>query len=511
MPRSTQPPIEWIAPPTPDAGLIDAVHRRHDGFVSLAFRVTETQWLQPVSLPANAIPELFAQVVHELGKDSFFSLQGMWRDGRCKNDYGYVGTDGKLLGKGYRRADAVRWLTCCAVDIDCWARGRTVGQVIGQLIDDQDAGKIRTPPSAILRSGRGVWLLWFLADDHGRPIWGNPRDAAGSRNLEHWNRVQSAIVARFRDWGSDPAARAADRTARIPGSINTKAAYDSPDRRVRYWLQCNEGGKPHAYSLAELAVEFGADLSPKRFVPIATPQPEQHAADRKASSQPLTPNRIRAAKGKLGRWRTALENFRQLWALRGTWREGTRHAAAFVLARIVRALVDCGAITHAQAAAEFTALWADIAQMPTPHSRPEFESTIRAAMTSKRQPKPIQNRTIANMLRITADESAQLKTWPPADGESRPEGTGKLSRADRQERRRQLLAARIDPTAPPTLAAMAQIVEAAGLGTPSPTTLAADLAALGVTQPRRRRPRKPRDTQTRSMFPDAPTDSPANE
>jgi hypothetical protein len=65
-------------------------------------------------------------------------------------------------------------------------------------------------PSAIISSGRGYHLKWFLEN----PV---PNQA-----LPRWNAVQRALVEKYKELGADPAARDASRVLRVIGTTNTK-------------------------------------------------------------------------------------------------------------------------------------------------------------------------------------------------------------------------------------------------------------------------------------------------
>jgi hypothetical protein len=499
------PPMNWIAPSRPDASMIELIHRGHDGWIPVVVRDGATGQMGGASLPANMLPGLWDQMIPDMDVDAYFGIHGMYRGERWPNKRGYVGPDGKPLPAALRRVNALRWLTACFVDLDCHALGRSTGQIIGEVYDRQAAGLIPTP-SLLTCSGRGVWCFWILDDGAGQPI-------RSLHNLEAWNRIQTAIGAKCAEWGSDPNARDGARITRIPGSQNPKAPIGQ--RRVTYLPFLDQHGTTFRYSLADLALEFGADLTPKAFhatprdrsqhgtptsqPPAATPpRIAQDGAERKPSK--ATPeDKANGARGRLARYRTLLANFQALWRLRGKWQEGTRNQAVFTLASVLAILRRANAITLAQEAADLDALFADLAQGKHAYSRDEFDATVNAVQRMKRYaPK---NQDLADRFGITPEEATQLPTWPAASRHGGP-GAKPITRADQIAARRKAIESHHAASSrPPTLADYAtHLATIHGIAT-SVQTVAADLAALGIATTRRRRPRRT-PTPTAPLFPE---------
>ena len=479
---------QFHSPGKPDCRMVELVHRGHDGYVSFHVKKHDDGRRDPfqslVSLPANSLPGLFGQVISDLETDGFFAIHGMYRGHYGKNRKGYVADDGTPLPNSYRESAGVRWLTANFVDLDCKKLGLEPGTVIGEVIRLQDAGVI-PPASLITRSGNGVWLFWILSDDHGKPIRGH------DSTIVKWSRVQAAILGRFARFGSDTNAADAARVTRVPGSINSKAGL-----KVSFWLQLDEQGQTFAYSLADLAGWFHVNLNvkPRRQIPDT-------AAGKKNIYQ------IRASKGQRGRWAKALENFRRLWELRGTFREGTRNAAVMTLATILYSTPIGVGLTPAAIAAELEELFRDIEQpQGRPYTREEFTKTVtRASKQRLANPKAARNQTFADKLEITPQEAELLPTWPAATRhQDKSEATPSLTRPQEAARRRLVIAGymrdRLETSGGfPTSAELAELVERVGLSKPALQTVANDLAALGYKNPRKRRPRK--DAAQMPLFP----------
>lgn len=461
-------------PGKPDCRMIELLHRRHDGFISFHAKRGE-KLEQLVSLPADSLPGLFEQLIPDLDENGMFSVNGMCRGERWENRRGYVDAAGKQLPSAYRNHKAIRWLTANYVDLDCHRLGLESGTVIGEVIRLQDANVI-PPASVITRSGNGVWLFWLLAAENGKPLRGH------DSIITRWSRIQHAIQGRLARLGADALALDAARITRVPGSINSKSG-----RRVGYWLQLDEiHGKPFVYDLDQLARWFNVDLSvkPSRRIPDTA---ESGTGKRNAYQ-------IRAGKGQRGRWAKALANFRRLWDLRGKFREGTRNQAVMVLATILYSTPKgdgVGLLTPGEIAAELDELFRDLEQGRNPYTRQEFVATVRRASKQRLAGQNMRNQTISDFLDVTPDEAELLPTWRPASRFAHTtDHAPRLGRADLAKRRQAILRERIKGDDIPPLHVLVDVIEQAGLGKPSQTTVQKDLDALGVKNPRKRRPRK---------------------
>jgi hypothetical protein len=88
--------------------------------------------------------------------------------------------------------------------------GLTFGAAFGMVIDYQDQGKI-PPASIIVRSGRGLWLMWLLRDPR------NPDRAqpAFAEKIDLYLRVERAMARLMAELAADAAATCAARYIRL--------------------------------------------------------------------------------------------------------------------------------------------------------------------------------------------------------------------------------------------------------------------------------------------------------
>jgi hypothetical protein len=141
----------------------------------------------------------------------------------------------------------LRYINAAYVDIDYHKVGLDAGIVIGRVINLQDSG-ILPHASMIVKSGRGLWLLWLVHDLNA------PEQSPGAfaEKLGLYGRIQQAIIERLLPLGADLAARDACRHIRLPGSLHSES-----EKTVEWWIQgANESG--YVYTLNELAERLRA-------------------------------------------------------------------------------------------------------------------------------------------------------------------------------------------------------------------------------------------------------------
>ena len=188
---SSKKPLQVVRLTLPDFGAdaqrtgaslspVYAIHRGPDGFVPFGAK-PDGEWteLGAMNLAQPFLPEL----VTHLDADSYFGLNSSYRTGRRTAERhvwrplpGQPGAEQQVLEHVTRRTvpatglpyaahseQNLRWLNVCHVDVDCYKQGFSVGETLGYVVDLQDAGDI-PPATAFVRSGRGLWLLWFLVD-----------------------------------------------------------------------------------------------------------------------------------------------------------------------------------------------------------------------------------------------------------------------------------------------------------------------------------------------------------
>lgn len=478
----------FIGPPAPDWKAIDLIHRGSDGVVTIHTKA-DGIWQELCSLPANCLPQLFPQLIPDIERDAFFSLNG-FKSPRFVKDSDYLDQQGTPLPKPCRRKEWVRYINAAFTDLDCYKVGASVGTIVGEVINAQDAGLI-LPPSIIMRSGYGVWLIWLLANKSGK-LYG-----AFPEKLAAFAKVQRAIQETFARLGSDAVAMDETRVARIAGSLNCKKS-DDP-KRVDYWPQINAAtGNVNTYTLEELAAWLKVDLTNKR--------PRRFSQSR--TGNPLLIERGR--KGQAGRWQSAYEQFERLWEIRGTWKQGTRNGAVFILAAILNATKkdrDLAAIQN-----ELDELFDDLerGEGDDRFSRDEFDKAVHSVRKGKTLA-GMSDQHIADRLEITPGESdalrsfAQQRGWkglPPASkwqqGEVKDVEPRLTATQLRDRRRRLIRSLATNWREVPPLGRIAEYVNDAGLGQPSEATIMRDLRALGIANPRKWQGRKAGD-QTKPL------------
>jgi hypothetical protein len=289
-----------------DVRPIEMIHRGHDGAIAFA-RKRGGKFEQLWGLPANDL-SLFGSVVEQIERDGYFSIHGFQRfTTRSRADPRFT--------IGRRTHDSLRWLTAAFVDIDGHNFGRTFGDVVGRMLNLQDEGVFPTA-SLIVRSGRGAWFLWLIADEPG----GRKPVRAWNEKVQAWKRIQSELLRRTAQHLLPADANAADiaRVMRVPGSINSRAPIG---KRVKFVPLLDENGEPITYGLDQLAALLG--VRPSR----------QRKLAQTSEADPERRERGFAGRRKLAEKR--LTWLRRLGELRGKFKEGTRHNATLMYAKFV--------------------------------------------------------------------------------------------------------------------------------------------------------------------------------
>lgn len=460
---------QWVKPTKPTFELIDSIHRRNDGYISIARKDDNGKFENVVALPANRLPGLFAEELQELvDKDGYFSVNGMYHYPSLKNKYGLADEQGELLTLPARRGSQhLRCLTSCYVDLDCHTKGLSVGQCIGCFIDSQDQGLV--PPASVLcRSGRGVWALWLLVDEEGGLQRGFPDKERA------WSKIQAEITKRLFTLAADEAARDSSRLMRIAGSLNSKSK-----NRVDYWFQATRDGKIPTYTLNELCRYFSIESIAKRDV----------------TKIPSAFETRRAKKGQQQRWFWDYKTFWELIERRGRIPIGMRHNALLVLGIIIGRLFREPDILNAKIQQDACRVFDKLEQKQGDHVilRDVIRQLSQAA-TSKSSNKNLRHDTIANYLRVTPEEAEVLPTlvgrkasWPCAREFVGSAALEVKTRSQEQNARRALLRALLGSGCQvPTLRAIAEYLDEKGLSA-STRTIQKDLAALGYETGRERR------------------------
>jgi hypothetical protein len=449
----------FIEPTAPDARPIIEMHRGNDGHVAFQRRTQQGQFERLFSVRASDLSEVFPEfVAPHVDEESWFSVNAMHLPARRQAQRSPIEPRFPAACWGTER---LRWLTACYIDLDCYKLGLSVGQCIGICIDAQDRGVI-PPASMFTRSGRGVWLFWFLRDDDDADERSPVR--AWPEKISTYRRIERQLVRRFGSLGADAGASDPARITRVPGSMHRITG-----ARVHYWIQADRQGRPFSYRLDELAVKLG--VRPTKYpTSIAQVFNPQHVE--------------RAKKGYKALHRQRLEKMLNLISLRGTIREGCRNRATLILA----SLLDRNGVDEAELI-ESVRNFGRIQCSP-----PLTEAEIDAAIRKRKGYRQFGNHTIAGWLKITPAESA-IVGWP-AEGTLPEEADTELrNRGDRRTTRRELVRGFVtnpDRHGPavPTIRQIVEYVEGMMGDAPSPRTIQSDLVALGIANPRGRRTRQ---------------------
>jgi len=455
-------------PDSPELTPILELHRGHDGFVSFHRKDDDETWQDLFSIKAGDLEIAWPQITPLLERDSYFSINGFWQPG-----FGIArhSPSGLNLKRAYRSSDGLRWLTCCFADIDCYRLGISSGTAIGAIHDAQVGNQV-PDVSMVFSSGRGVWAFWFLHDnkDQSQPL------RAWPENTTLWCAVQRELTMRFADIGADAGSRDAARVTRIPGSVNSKALIGGVEQRTDYYTHSTKTVKRFVYRLDELAGVM--DVRLRRSHPKIDAQSEMQ--------------RQKGLKGQAGRWRYSLQQFRQLWALRGTWRSGLRNNAVFIYASILKGT---------KPPLDDDVVWDGLEQLYDSMEQPPGDRFTRQQFydAAKAGRGKLEYKTYADMLDITPAESTVLGRWPAASRfrvAVRPDGP-ELSQTEKANRRRELLKRHYGDGQPlPHLRELAAWLAEQGLPC-APKTVADDLAAVQITNHRGKKAKRRKRAQSR--------------
>ena len=342
----------------PNATTVQLVHRGPDGYVAFARR-HDGEWepLGAMSLREPWLPGL----LDALDEDGYFGLNSSYRPARRserpvmreRHVYRPAVVEGQHvevecvesvtqrvspvtgLPHAHHTQDNLRWLNVAHVDVDCYRVGLTVGDVLGRIVDLQDAGQL-PPATAFARSGRGLWVFWFLLDMRNprqgeRTVYGvthrpDTPQRASKRALALYAKVQRALAERLRIFGADLGALDGPRFAPVPGTRKT-----ATDTRVDVWFQLASNGHGFAYTLPQLAKVLDVPTSPTAHPVIAAALPDTPKDAPKDAALSAA-----GRKGWLVRWRNTLADLRVLLNLRGGgFDAGCRNRGAFFYALVL--------------------------------------------------------------------------------------------------------------------------------------------------------------------------------
>ena len=455
---NAQKPV-FIEPGAPDVGPILHLHREKDGFVTFHRFGEDGRFASVAAIPTADLEGCFPGFVEELDRDAFYSVNSFYKAIESKAHPDHL--------MPLRNRKNLQWLTACYADLDLGREGMpTVGFAIGAIIDAQDKGTL-PPASLFVRSGRGLWLFWMLKNDDPRyPASGPVR--AWPETVDAYYQAQRAINERLVSLEADPFAVDVCRVTRVPGSMHTKA-----ERRVAYWIQAGADGKGYAYTLSDLCARLG--VQPRKLSPAIRGVVDPDLSEKRRSAFQA-------------RWANALQQFETLRSMRGAFIEGQRYHVC----RLYACLLKTNGIPQDEMEAAVFQLAAEC--KPSPLEKTDTRDAFKAAQTLTN----MSGQRIADWLGITIDESEQLTSWPPSVKNNphvrdEPQPTTRKEKAEFRQRmlRRYIrLAKRV-----PTVREANEILAPFGL-TASLRTIMNDFLAMGLENPRGRKPAAASHVQT---------------
>lgn len=356
---------------SPDLAPILALHRHDDGYIAFAAARDAGEDFRPlVSIRADELARYFPSFREQLLKDSYVSINAGWRVRK-------YGKDGAAYGIPLHRTDRLRYLCAAYCDIDFYKIGLTFGQALGRVIEAQDAGGLPRA-SIIVRSGRGMWLIFLLHD----PKDTSRAPGAFPEKLELYFKLQRAIFSRLSTLGADPVAKDAARYCRVPGSLHTGS-----EQYAQWWIQ-GEGPAAYSYSLPQLCQLFGVEA------------PVRHAKERAAIDCPDKEKHRRGWKALNAR---RLSQFSLLRSMRGGFSQGTRNSAAMIYAWLLRV----NGVPRHDAAVEVNIMGSECRPPLTP-------AECRGAVKTGFGPRMARmlDQTISDRLEVTVNEAVTIECLP---------------------------------------------------------------------------------------------------
>jgi hypothetical protein len=246
--------------------------------------------------------------------------------------------------------------------------------------------------SMVVRSGRGLWLVWILRDSSGQP-----QDARAGLPL--WNQVNAALIEKLLLIGADRATQAA-RYCRLPGSLNTKS-----EETVEWFTRKSDYGLIPTYTLEQLAASLQIDpaLQERIFKTFTEQNWKKVEPGRK------NPN---CRKGLIALNAQRIETLMELWRMRGKFQKCTRKYAMYLAAMFLRGAGS--AIANIKDMAYELGFNGCAPRLPG--------SDVAAQLSAALEKKTIRvtNQKIADWLKITTAEAQLLEKFPAANGNAQP-------------------------------------------------------------------------------------------
>jgi hypothetical protein len=288
-----------LAVAAPEVASLLLLHRHLDGVITFVVKDDEG-WRRVRAVRASDLDREYPSFRDKLLRDSYVSLNAAYR--MAKGSRGPVGWSDHNTG-------TLRYLCACYCDIDFYNVGLTYDQAM-TAVHDRVADGTLPSFSLVVRSGRGLWVLWLLHDEketanaHLGAYQDNWRN-----HLQLHGRINQAIVRRLSSIGADPAATDAARYIRLPGSFRN----DTEEYVEWHWV--GENAVP-TYTLAELGNRFGVNQRTPGTIGDRIRAAGECPA-RRAGYDAANNNRLKV--------------LHKLQELRGGITEGHRNVAAFML------------------------------------------------------------------------------------------------------------------------------------------------------------------------------------
>ncbi len=130
--------------PALDLAAIQRFHVAGDSFLTLHRKPNGIGWENIGGFKVSELEQMFPQVAQSLLEDSFFSVNGHYRQ----------------VKRG--SSNTLRYLNACYLDLDCYEvkPAEAIGRAVQAMAED-------VIPSASIfgLSGRGIWLFWLLRNE----------------------------------------------------------------------------------------------------------------------------------------------------------------------------------------------------------------------------------------------------------------------------------------------------------------------------------------------------------
>jgi hypothetical protein len=198
------------------------LHRHPDGVISFAVE-SDGRWRPVHAVRARDLESIFPEFREQLLRDSFVSINAAHRMAR---------RSGGRLGMPAHKTETLRYLCACYCDIDCYKIGVNCDAAIKFVSERVKDGDLPAP-SAVVRSGQGLWLFWLLHDEADKSRAHLGAYADNLRNhLQLYARINREIGRRLAELGADPVATDAARYVRVPGMrAGAKLGHSAPRER----------------------------------------------------------------------------------------------------------------------------------------------------------------------------------------------------------------------------------------------------------------------------------------